>query len=211
VSKTKIKFFSGVALFMATMGSAYAEDSLSSLMQKVKSEPAAKVAYQETRKMKLMTEPWRGSGYLYSLPPELMIREQLQPQRLLMGVKGNTALYFDPKEDVRHQAELDSDNELSVPLGVFKALVNADESLLRSLFQIEFSSGKQAWTMALQPKQKTGSVAKILVSGLSGQRANKISILQEDGDSSEFTLQKESGGGKHNVPINKLYRELLGE
>jgi Outer membrane lipoprotein carrier protein LolA-like len=211
VLKTKVKIFIGVSLFLATIGNVYAEDTLSSLMQKLKSTPTARVAYLETRKMQLMTEPWHGSGYLYSLPPELMIREQLQPQRLLMGIKGNKALYFDPKEDVRHQVDLDGDNELSVPLGMFKALVNADEALLRSLFQVEFSSGAQAWAMTLQPKQKTGSVAKIMVTGLSGQRANKISILQEDGDSSEFILKQESDNGKHNVPINKLYQELLGE
>ena len=206
-----MKIIIGASLFWATIGNVYAVDTLSSLMQKVKSEPTARVAYLETRKMQLMSKPWQGSGYLYSLPPELMIREQLQPQRLLTGIKGNTALYFDPKENVRHKMELDGDNELSVPLGMFKALVNADETLLRSLFQIEFSSGERVWTMALQPLQKAGTITKIVVSGLSGQRANKINIFQEDGDSSEFILKEVSANSKHNIPINKLYLELLGE
>ncbi|WP_411728452.1 LolA family protein [Methyloglobulus sp.] len=211
MSSTKIKLFSGIALFLTAMGSVYAADTLLALMQKLKSEPASRVAYQETRTVKLMAELWHGSGYLYSLPPDLMIREQLRPQRLLMGIKGNKSFYFDPKNDVRHQGDLDGDNELNVPLAVFKALVNADEALLRSLFQIEFSSGPQAWTMNLKPKHKAGSVSNIIVSGLSGQQANKISVMQEDGDISEFNLQKESGGGKSNDTINKLYQELLGE
>jgi outer membrane lipoprotein-sorting protein len=206
----KIKILTGLALCWLTMGSAHAEDTLASLMQKVKSNPVAKVAYQETRNMKLMAKPWQGGGYLYALPPELMIREQLQPQRLLMGIKGNTALYFDPKENVRHQMELDNDNELSVPLGVFKALVNADEALLRSLFNINFASTAKTWMMVLQPKQKSGPIINIRVTGPSGQRANKINILQEDGDSSEFILQK-AADNKHNTPINTLYQELLGE
>ena len=206
-----IKFLSVCVLFLTAIGSAYAEDSLLKLMQKLKSEPTPRVAYKETRHLKLMTEPWHGSGYLYSLPPELMIREQLQPQRLLVGVKGNKSFYFDPKNDERHQGDLDGDNELSVPLGVFKALVNADEALLRSLFQVDFTSSPQDWSMELKPKQKTGSVSKIIVSGLSGQQANKIYILQGDGDTSEFNLQKDTGNGKGNGNISKLYQELLGE
>lgn len=202
-----IKFLSGIALLLTAMGSAFAEDSLLKLMQKLKSEPTPRVAYQETRHLKLMTEPWHGSGYLYSLPPELMIREQLKPERVLMGVKGNKAFYFDSGKNERHQQDLSSGDELNSPVTVFKALVNADEALLRSLYQIDFTSSPQDWTIELKPKQKTGSVTKIIVSGLSGQQANKIHILQEDGDTSEFTLQKASGGGN----ISKLYQELLGE
>lgn len=202
-----IKFLSIFALFLTAMGSAYAEDSLLKLMQKLKSEPTPRVAYQETRHLKLMTEPWYGSGHLYSLPPELMILEQLQPQRLLMGVKGNKSFYFDPDKNERHQQDLGSDDGLNIPITVFKALVNADEALLRSLYQIDFTASPQDWSMELKPKQKAGSVAKIIVSGQSGQQANKIYILQEDGDTSEFNLQKASGGGN----ISKLYQELLGE
>jgi hypothetical protein len=202
-----IKFLSVCALFLTAMGSAYAEDSLLGLMQKLKSEPTPRVAYQETRHLKLMTEPWHGSGYLYSLPPELMIREQLKPERLLMGVKGNKSFYFDPKNNERHQGDLGGDNGLNVPLTVFKALVNADEALLRSLYQIDFTSMQQGWSMDLKPKQKAGTVSKIIVSGLASQQANKIYILHEDGDTSEFNLQKASGGGN----ISQLYKELLGE
>jgi hypothetical protein len=211
VIKTRHKLFAVASLLMVTVSTCNAEETLSSLMQTLKATPKAKVAYQETRKMQLMTEPWHGSGYLYSLPPELMIREQLQPQRLVMGIKGNTALYYDPKENIRQQIELDGDNELSVPLGMFKALVNADEVLLRSLFNIEFSSKAQAWTMVLQPIEKAGPIMKIVITGLSGQRANKIDIQQEDGDSSEFILKEESDYSKHNISINTLYKELLGE
>jgi hypothetical protein len=202
-----IKFLCGIALLMTAITSAYAEDSLLKLMQKLKSEPTPRVAYQETRNLKLMSEPWHGSGYLYSLPPELMVREQLKPERVLMGVKGDKAFYFDPGKNERHQTDLGGDNELNVPLTVFKALVNADEALLRSLYQIDFTSSPQDWLMELKPKQKAGSVAKIIVSGQSDQQANKIYVLMEDGDTSEFNLQKASGGGN----ITQLYKELLGE
>ncbi len=205
------KVFSGITLYLMAIGSVYAEDSLLKLMQKLKSEPTPRVAYQETRNLKLMTEPWHGNGYLYSLPPELMVLEQLKPERVLMGVKGDKAFYFDPGKNERHQTDLVGDNELNVPLTVFKALVNADEALLRSLYQVDFTSSPQDWLMELKPKQKTGSVSKIIVSGQSGQQANKIYILMEDGDSSEFKIQKDDGAGKSSGNITRLYKELLGE
>ncbi|POZ50057.1 LolA family protein [Methylovulum psychrotolerans] len=203
--------FSVFALFLLAMGNAYAEDSLLKLMQKLKSEPMSRVAYQETRNLKLMAEPWHGSGYLYALPPELMIREQLQPERVLMGAKGNQAYYFDPGKSERHQADLNDGNELNAPLTVFKALVTADEALLRSVYHIVFTSHPQDWLMELSPKQKAGTVAKIFVSGRPGGQIDKITILQEEGDSSEFTLQPTPGGGQNNAAITGLFQELAGE
>lgn len=211
MKQSKIKFINVMALFFVTVSAVQAEDSLATLMQKLKADPASRVAYQETRTLKLLTEPWHGSGYLYSLPPDLMIREQLKPERLVMGVKGHKTYYFDPKNDQRHQGELSEDGEQSMPLAVFKAIVNADETLLRSLYQVDFSSAAEGWAMHLKPKQASGSVAKVVVSGLSGQVANKVVISQADGDVSEFSLQKEAGAGKSNSVINKLLQELQGE
>lgn len=211
MNKTSIHIFSVVILFLATISTVQAEDSLTALMQRIKANPASKVTYQETRTLKLLTEPWHGSGYLYSLPPDLMIREQLQPERLLMGVKGNKTYYYDIKNDSRHQAEMDGDSEENMPLAVFKAIVNADEILLRKVYDIEFSTSEGAWSMNLKPKQSSGSISRIIVSGLSEQPANKVSIMQEGGDLSEFILQKESGASKDNAAINKLFHELQGE
>ena len=73
------------SIFLVIMGltanDLVAEDSVSSLMHRMKSQTAVKISYQETRILELMEQPWQGSGYMYSMPPDLMIREQLQPQR----------------------------------------------------------------------------------------------------------------------------------
>ena len=188
-----------------------AEDSVSTLMQRMKSETAVKIAYQETRMLELMEQPWQGSGFMYSMPPDLMIREQLQPQRLLMGVKADAMFYYDPVNDVRHQGEMDEDDSLSLNLAVFKALINADEALLNSLYQVEFSSAAQGWKMTLKNKHEIDSGFSILVSGLPDQQADKISIKQADGDSSEFLLQKNNAGDAINKTVQQLYQELLGE
>lgn len=198
-----------VSLFLM-VNIANAEDSLSLLMQHLQSKTAIKMAYKETRSLELMDQVWEGSGYLYSMPPDIMIREQLHPQRLLMGVKGEKMFYFDPDNDTRYQDELEASNVLSLNIAVFKALVNADEALLNSLYDIDFSSDAEGWLMALKPKQTLDSELSIIVSGLTNKQANSISFTQ-DGDVSKFSLQKNDEGENIEIIINQLYQELQGE
>ena len=196
---------------MLTSSIGHAEDSLSALMQKIKSESAVKIAYQEIRTLELMDQPWHGSGYMYSMSPDIMIREQLLPQRVLMGIKGDKMFYFEPADDVRHQGEMDENDSLSLNFAVFKALINADEILLRKMYLVELSTEPQRWVMSLKPKQDGESGFSIVVSGLLDQQVDTIRIRQADGDLSEFMLQKDSAGDEIKASIDQLYQELRGE
>ncbi|MGR9115352.1 MAG: LolA family protein [Gammaproteobacteria bacterium] len=189
----------------------YAEDTLSSLMQRMQSSTAVRIAYRETRTLELMERPWQGSGYMYSLPPDLMIKEQVRPERVLMGVKGDQMVYFDPGNAVRHHGEMTEDNPMTLNIAVFKALVNGDEALLHKLYQVEFTSAPLRWTMTLTPKQDSDSGFNIVISGLSGQQADTIEVRQADGDSSEFSLQPDGSGDEVDATVERLYRELLGD
>ena len=211
VKKYSLKF--GVLFLVALVADVgYAEDTLSALMQRMKSDKAVRIAYRETRTLELMEQPWRGSGYMYSLPPDIMIKEQLQPERVLMGVKGNQMLYFDSANDVRHQGEMDQDNPLSLNIAIFKALINADEALLHRLYRVEFSTQtKKGWVMTLKPKQDGEAGFSIVISGLAQKQADTIKVRQADGDFSEFSMQQAATGDEIESTVNRLYRELLGE
>lgn len=197
---------------LSLLGSSHAlaEDALSALMQAMKSNKITQVDYQETRHLALMDKPWQGSGYLYALSPDLMIREQQQPQRLLMGIKGKDMLYFDPVADTRQQTELDMDDESNITVAALTALINSDETLLRELFQVEFISATNAWTMSLTPKSADTAI-HLKISGLPSQPANKILITQANGDTSEYTLLNNRHEHSITTTINQLYHELLGE
>jgi len=198
-----------VSCLAGTIGRA--DDSLSALMQRMKSDQAVRVAYQETRTLELMEKPWKGSGYMYSLPPDLMLKEQLKPERLLMGVKGDKMFYFDPVNNVRHQGEMDQDNPVSLSIAVFKALMNADEAALHSMYRVEFSSLAQGWTMRLKDKQDSESGFSIDITGLPQQPADAIKVRQADGESSVFTLRQDAEGDEVKATVTRLYQELLGQ
>lgn len=98
------------------------------MMQRMKSDTAVRIAYTETRTLELMETSWQGSGYLYSLPPDRMLKAQLAPQRLLMAVEGGRMFYFDPVQGVRRQGEMDADHPLTLNLAVIKALLHRSKS-----------------------------------------------------------------------------------
>jgi len=187
------------------------EDSLSALMQAMKSDQAVKIAYQETRSLALLDQPWQGSGYLYSMPPDIMIKEQLKPERILMGVSGENLLYFDPGNQVRHQSIMDEDNPMSLNVAVFKALMNADQQLLNSMYRVEFFSTPEQWIMTLKARKDPESAFRIDILGLPGQQVNTIKVQQADGDSSELILKKAGEGNEIKTIVSRLYQELLGE
>lgn len=198
-------------LICCSITTANAKESLSSLMQGMKSETATRIAYKETRTLELMDEPWEGSGFMYSLPPDLMVKEQLLPKRVLMGVKGGEIFYFDQEKGFRHQDELDKKDPISLNIAVFKALINADKDLLRDLYQVDFVSKSKEWMMTLTPKNKTEEGFSTTVSGKTIQKIDKISMKQADGDTSDFILHKDASGDRVKNIANRLYLELLGE
>ncbi len=206
----KVSLFFGFCLSVVSIVS-FSEDSVSSVMQQMQSKQAVKMAYQEIRTLELITQPWHGSGFMYSIAPDLMIREQLMPQRLLMGIKGNKMFYFDPKNKVRHQAEMNEDNPLSLNIAVFKALITADEALLKRMYLIDFSHQTERWLMTLKSKQDSESGFNIIVSGLAGGVADTIITEQVDGDLSEFLLQPIATGADVQKRVGILYKELVGE
>lgn len=187
-----------------------AEDSLTLLMQRMQSDKAIKITYQETRTLELLDQPWHGSGYMYSVSPDLMIREQVEPQRLLMGIKADKMYYFDPGNHVRHQAVMDENDPISLNIVVFKALMNADKNLLKKHYQVEFSQKEQRWLMKLTPKQQELTGFNIVVSGLAEHAADTIVVKQADGDLSEIMLQNQMSGEPVNQSVKQLTVELLG-
>lgn len=207
----KLHRLSIFALLFATIfvNGVRADDSLSALMQRMRSEQAVRIAYQETRTLALMEQPWRGSGYMYSLPPDTMLKEQLQPERLLMAIVGNDMYYYDPGNDVRHQAELDEDNPMSLNIAVFKALMMADRKLLERMYAVSFSVQPEQWVLRLTAKQEPDSGFGIEISGLPEQQPKRIVVEQADGDSSLFDLRKDAEGGEVAAEAERLLRELF--
>ncbi len=207
-----LQFFTGCLFMSTTATTSSAEENLAAVMRRMKSAGAVKMVYRETRTLELMDQPWKGNGYMYSMPPDTLIKEQLLPEHLLMAILGDELSYYDPGNNIRHQGTLDEDDPVSLNIAVFKALMNADQQLLERLYHVKFESDDQQWRIQLKSRNAPDSGFNITVSGLTGQAANHITIDQADGDRSDIELEKVIQD-KHDAvysKINQLKLDLSG-
>ncbi len=196
--------------FIAFIKPASSADTQAAVMQRMKPESALRIAYQETRYLELIQEPWQASGFLYAQPPDVLVKEQLSPVREIMGANGDKMFYYDPVNDVRHQAVMERDDPLSLNIAAFKTLIAGDSNLLVAMYRLGFYSDPEQWTLTLTEHADSDATVKIIVTGFTGQQANKITMQQPDGDRSEFILT-ETAQAKHlEKRIQELNQELLG-
>ena len=178
-------------------------------MQRLTSKDAVKKAYQETRSLEFFEDHWYGAGVMYARPPDLMIRQQIEPQPLLMGIIGDELYYYDPQKHIRHQAQMEIQDPLAAKVAVFKALITGDRDLLERFYLVEFSSLPERWLMTLTPKHPDVGLT-IMVSGQAGQEVDTITV-EEGEDRSEFVLQIQQTGAEILQDIDRLTHQLQGE
>ena len=187
-------------------------ETLESAIARMKPETAAKIQYQETRYLELLDKPWQGSGHLFAQVPDKMIKEQRYPQREIMGVNGTRMYYFDPFKQMRHQGELQNDKRTSFHLLAFLAIINGDLQLLRDNFQLQFAVGKAHWKLLLTAKGVTdANNERIEINGLLGKAADRITVFMEDGERTEYRLNKIAEGVQLKKKIMQLFSELKGD
>lgn len=184
------------------------EDTLQTVMARMKPDSAVAINYRETRYLSLMTEKWTGFGYFYALLPDVMIKEQQRPEQELMAIKGAELYYFNQHSGQKNQGELTEDNPDS-HAAVFKGLMNGDQAYLKSLYDIEFVSKPVGWTITLTDPNKAEAGYKVIMQGLPGQAANKLELFMPDGDRTEYWLSPATSGEAIKTKIQHLL-DLLG-
>lgn len=190
---------------------ASAEDSLQSVLKRMKADTATAIAYKEKRSLKMLTEDWHGSGTLYAAPPHTLLKEQRTPEVEIMGIEGKQAYYYQQNNDKRYQAELAENEPHAI---AFNELMNDDLATLQKIYDTHFSSSAGHWELTLTAKNKTAEngkqPAKIVMKGLAEKAADSVIVIQMDGDKSEFTLSPASKGAAAQTAIDKLLKQIKG-
>ena len=188
------------------------QDTLTSVLARMRPQQAVKIYYQEKRFIALLTEPWQGSGYIYAALPHSMVKEQWYPQRELMGAHAEMLLYFDPFAKVRHQMTLTMNDPMGLYITAFKAMLTGDQALLQKFFEIEFKAAdaqNKNWSLLLKAKKTAHqSLTQVSISGPAGKEASSMSFYMQDGDRTEFSFQKQTEGSQPQLKIKQLLLEL---
>jgi outer membrane lipoprotein-sorting protein len=189
----------------------HAEDTLKTVLSRMKATEATAIDYKEKRTLKMLTEDWHGTGTLYAAPPHTLLKEQRSPEVEIMGIEGNKAYYYQQDNNQRYQAEL-AENELHVV--AFNELLNDDLATLQKLYEVSFATPAGHWVLTLVAKNKTPEngkqPAKIIMQGLAEHAANSVTVIQADGDKSEFTLSPATKGVAAQSTIAKLLSHIKG-
>lgn len=193
---------------------AIAEDSLNSVMSRMKSGSATAITYQETRELGLLVDEWKGSGVFYATAPGTLIKQQIQPESEIMGVIGNQLYYYKPDDETRYQTEMDDSDAMTLPVIAFKGLMNGDLKFLRQFYEVDYTATKEQWTLKLTAKyfdQEEGEEATLVImQGVSGKPAHKLDIHTADGDFNAFVLSPAEQSEQINIEITRLSKLLNG-
>jgi hypothetical protein len=195
----------------STPKQAAGEDSLQTVMARMKPEGVVAINYLENRYLKLMSGKWTGSGCFYALLPDVMIKEQQLPEKELMAIKGSELYFFNQENGQKHQGEVTEQDSMVAYTTAFKGLMNGDLSYLATGYDIAFTAKPAGWSIALTPKNNAESESgfKVIMQGQPEQAADKLELVMADGDRTEYRLSPAKSGEEISSKITKLL-DLLG-
>ncbi len=192
---------------------ALADETLERVMARLRSHDSVQIRYWEIRHLALMTEAWKGTGFLYAKSPGHLVKLQLQPSRELMAVSDGHLWYFNTENDIRHHIAVDSGNAASLEISSFAALVNGDLSGLEANYALVFESDDRLWTIRLTAREDNtvAGLSEIEVSGPVDGPIEHITIKKPDDDYNEFCLGEAERGEIVANTIESLLAEVRGE
>ena len=199
------------AVFLLSLSAVgYAQESIESVMARMKPDVAVKIAYQETRYMGLFDDEWQGSGILYAEIPDVMLKQQLQPELEMMAAQGSQLTYSKPATQTFHQLQMDESNPMLASLAAFKGMMTGNLVYLRQLYELKFTRSELSWTLEMLAKEhdEDEEPVKIIMQGLNEQAANKMAVILPDGDRSSYTLSQPQQGLAIKAQLADLLQSL---
>ena len=202
-----------VVFLLSLPAISFAQESIESVMARMKPDIAVQIAYQETRYMGLFDDEWHGSGYLYAEIPDVMLKQQLQPEIETMAAQGSQLTYSKPATQTFHQLQIDESNPMMASLAAFKGMMTGNLVYLRQIYDLKFTSSELSWTLEMLAKDydENEPPIKIIMQGLSEQAANKMSVILPDGDRSSYELSQPQQGLLIKTKLVVLLQSLKGQ
>ncbi|MCF7970575.1 MAG: hypothetical protein K9L22_05355 [Methylococcaceae bacterium] len=197
-------------LSLPTLG--FAQESIESVMARMKPDIAVQIAYQETRYMGLLDDDWHGSGYLYAQIPDVMLKQQLQPEVEMMAAEGSQLIYSKPATQTFHQLQIDESNPMMASLTAFKGMMTGNLVYLRQLYNLKFTTSVLSWKLEMIAKEheENEPPIKIIMQGMNDQAANKMAVILPDGDRSSYELSQPQQGVAIKAKLADLLQSLKG-
>lgn len=189
-----------------------AEDRiLADVLARLHEQGGAKYRYQEIRRLELLDAPVQAQGYMLTDDLGTLVKLQLQPNRVIMAIAGQSMYYWDPAQNRRHSAPLSQGGAAAQQIAVFRSVLQGRIEDLQPVYDFVAETHGKQWTLRLTPKQDRGDASspRITISGDTKDQHRSIVIEQADGESSEYSISQAADDTEHN--ISALLREVTGD
>ncbi|MCQ8117835.1 LolA family protein [Methylomonas rosea] len=186
---------------------------LAELLARIRQTGQAQFSYEETRILELAAEPWHGQGVMLSAADGSLVKLQLQPTRVIMAITDQRMLYWDPQQNQRHSAGLDSAGPAGAQIKVFRTILQGRTEDLQMSYDIAAEKQGKQWILRLTPKPELTAEdsPSIEISGDDKDEQRRILIKQADGESTEYRMQKATTAQQQEYSLQRLLREASGE
>ncbi|MDX8130148.1 outer membrane lipoprotein carrier protein LolA [Methylomonas sp. OY6] len=186
---------------------------LSELLTRIRQTGQAQFQYEETRVLELADAPWHGQGVMLSGTDGSLVKLQLQPARVIMAIAEQHMLYWDPQQNQRHSAALDSAGPAGEQIKVFRSILQGRTEDLQLNYAIAADKQGPQWTLRLTPKPELSGddLPSIELSGDDQDQQRRILIKQPDGESTEYRMHKATAAQIQDYSLPSLLREASGE
>ena len=186
---------------------ATAQDTLTSVLERIRVQETRHFNYRETRTLQLLAEPWQASGDLYTAPQQMVIAQQT-PTPVFTLISAGRMQHIDAGKDLKRSLKLEQ--PFAVPgMEPFMLLLYGATGLtdLEPNYVISFDSSGQRWSLQLTPRQKTeGGIIRMQLSGNNNHGPDRLVLEQTDGDQTEWQLSLLSQG----EAASRELQQLLG-
>jgi len=189
------------------------EIELQTLLDRIRHTGSAEFRYEEIRKLELASSPWQGQGIMLSGADGSLVKQQLQPTRVIMAIAEGRMYYWDPEQEQRHAAPLGQANQAAKQIMVFRTLLQGHAEELKARYDFVPEQHGKSWILRLSPKPGLDNeeAPTIEISGDEDAYKRQVLIRQADGESTEYRMVKISEGQQLDSSIRRLLLEAIGE
>jgi hypothetical protein len=186
---------------------------LTELLARIRQTGQAQFRYEETRILELANEPWHGQGQMLSGADGSLVKLQLQPTRVIMAITEQRMLYWDPQQNQRHSAALDSAGPAGEQIKVFRTILQGRSEELQAKYDLSAEKQGKQWVMRMTPKPELNAddLPSIEISGDDEHIQRRILIKQTDGESTEYRMHKATAAQQQEYSLQRLLLEASGE
>jgi hypothetical protein len=168
---------------------AAAQDTLGSVLERLRVQQTRHFSYRETRYLQLLAEPWQATGDMY-ISPQQMVIAQKSPKTVFTIIAADRMLHIDAEQDINHS--LDLEQPFAVPgMEPFMHLLYGTTGYAEQEqdYVTSFDTAGQRWFLQLAPQQgATAGIIHMQLSGNSGNGPDKLVLEHADGDRTEWQL-----------------------